>query len=74
MDALRNFKKITLLTVTVLFLFALFNLILNAPRMYPFFTFIKCFFECQNAFYSESGQSSIGMNKNVVAGTSPILE
>jgi hypothetical protein len=33
MEALRNCKKIiTLLTVTVLFIFAFFNLILDAPR------------------------------------------
>ncbi len=32
MDALRYSKKITLLTVTVLFLFTFFNLILDAPR------------------------------------------
>ncbi len=32
MHALRN-KKNTLLTVTVLFLFAFFNLILDAPRI-----------------------------------------
>jgi hypothetical protein len=32
MDALRNFKKISLLTVAILFLFTFFNLILNAPR------------------------------------------
>jgi hypothetical protein len=33
MDALRYLKKIiTLLTVTVLFLFTFFNLILDAPR------------------------------------------
>ncbi len=69
-----KFTKITLLTVTVLFLFALFNLILDAPRMYPFFTFVKCFYGCQNAFYSESYKSSTEKNKNVVARTSPILE
>ncbi len=35
MDTLRNSKKIiTLLTVTVLFLFTFFNLILDAPRTY----------------------------------------
>jgi hypothetical protein len=32
MDALRNYKKITHLTVTVLILFAFFSLILDAPR------------------------------------------
>ncbi len=32
MDALRNSKKITLLTVSVLFLFAFFNLILDTSR------------------------------------------
>jgi hypothetical protein len=32
MDALRDLKKITLLTVIVLFLFAFFHLILDAPR------------------------------------------
>jgi hypothetical protein len=32
MEALSNSKKITLLTVTIFFLFAFFNLILDAPR------------------------------------------
>ncbi len=34
MDALRYSKNITLLTVTVLFLFTFFNLILDAPRKF----------------------------------------
>jgi hypothetical protein len=32
MDALRHSKKISLLTVAILFFFAFFNLILDAPR------------------------------------------
>ncbi len=32
MDSLRISKKITILTVTVLFLFTFFNLIMDAPR------------------------------------------
>ncbi len=36
MDALRNFKKISLLAVAILFLFTFFNLILDAPRIYPY--------------------------------------
>jgi hypothetical protein len=32
MDALRNYKKIRLLAVAILFLFTFFNLILDAPR------------------------------------------
>ncbi len=31
MDALRNYKKISLLAVAILFLFTFFNLILDAP-------------------------------------------
>jgi hypothetical protein len=34
MDALRNFKKISLLAVAILFLFTLFNLILDAHNRY----------------------------------------
>jgi hypothetical protein len=34
MDALRNSKKISLLSVDILFLFTFFNLILDAPRTY----------------------------------------
>jgi hypothetical protein len=37
MDALRNLKK-NLLTVTVLFLFVFFNLILDAPRILQIFS------------------------------------
>jgi hypothetical protein len=33
MDGLRNSKKISLLAVTILFLFTFFNLILDAPRI-----------------------------------------
>jgi hypothetical protein len=36
MDALRNSKKISLLAVAILFLFTFFNLILDAPRSWPF--------------------------------------
>jgi hypothetical protein len=32
-------KKLTLLTLTVLFLFALFNLILDAPHSFLFFAY-----------------------------------
>jgi hypothetical protein len=34
MDALRYYKKISLLAVAILFLFTFFNLILDAPRTY----------------------------------------
>jgi hypothetical protein len=34
MDALRNSKKISFLAVAILFLFAFFNLILDAPRTF----------------------------------------
>jgi hypothetical protein len=34
MDALRNSKKISLLAVAILYLYILFNLILDAPRTY----------------------------------------
>jgi hypothetical protein len=37
MDALRNLKKITLLTLIVLFFFAFFNLILEAPPILYFY-------------------------------------
>ncbi len=39
MDTLRNYKKISLLAVAILFLFTLFNLILDAPRI------LKIYFE-----------------------------
>jgi hypothetical protein len=48
MDALRNSKKISLLSVGILFLFTFFNLILDAPRMYiikyVFYDSIACLF------------------------------